>query len=159
MKFNTLVITAATVAAAALLSPSASYYVSAQEQGTTVSGDCPTNVADPIKDTCGAIVSIAKFPSCINSANEYCRCDGLGDLNCGPLPTAVPMPTASILKDNGDEDSLDDGDSEDFIVYAGIGAGSDGVVKTSGGNAATATIALSIVAAVSMIGGTTVDLI
>ena len=147
MKFNTLVITAATVAAAALLSPSASYYVSAQEQGTTVSGDCPTNVADPIKDTCGAIVSIAKFPSCINSANEYCRCDGDFVLNCGPMPTAPP---ASILKGNGDGD--------DFIVYAGVGA-VDGVVKTSGGNAATATIALSIVAAVSMIGGTTVDLI
>ena len=147
MKFNTLVITTATVAAAALLSPSASYYVSAQEQGTTVSGDCPTNVADPIKDTCGAIVSIAKFPSCINGANEYCRCDGDFVLNCGPMPTAPP---ASILKGNGDGD--------DFIVYAGVGA-VDGVVKTSGGNAATATIALSIVAAVSMIGGTTVDLI
>ncbi|OEU07756.1 hypothetical protein FRACYDRAFT_250782 [Fragilariopsis cylindrus CCMP1102] len=130
MKFNTLVITAATVAAAALLSPSASYYVSAQVP------PCPTDVSNLETDT----------------SNEFCMCDKSGKLNCDADRgfQCGPVSDPSILKGN------DDGDG-DFIVYAGIGA-VDGVVKTSGGNAATATIALSIVAAVSMIGSTTVDL-
>ena len=154
MKFNTLVITAATVAAAALLSPSASYYVSAQVP------PCPTDVSNLETDTCGAIDSLSSFPSCCNYsdvANEFCMCDKSGKLNCDADRgfQCGPVSDPSILKGNDDGDGDDDG----FIVYAGIGAGSDGVVKTSGGNAATATIALSIVAAVSMIGGTTVDLI
>ena len=156
MKFNTLVITAATVAAAALLSPSASYYASAQA-GTTVSGPCP-EVADALNDTCGAIKSDATFPSCCNAAKEYCRCYKDGTLKCGPDPS--PTQTCSlamnnILKDTGDEDSLDDVDVGGVVDGAENGSGGSG----GGGNAAKATIALSIVAAVSVIGVTTVDLI
>jgi hypothetical protein len=135
MKFSTFVITAA----AALLINNG---VSAQ---TTVSGACPI-LSNPTTDTCKAIVSDSKFPSCCNASKQYCRCDGSGTLSCGADPSDSQSCSNVFAKENGE-------DGVDGVVVVAV------VDESSGGNNnAAGTIALSIVAAASII-GVTVDLI
>lgn len=132
MKFTAFVITAAT--AVALLSPMSG-----------VSGMCPEG-SNANGESCDALRSVndAIWPSCCDSAAEYCRCGADNIMVCGPDPSVghncATTGIVNVSKENNDNESTID---------------IDGFVIKSGGSSAN--IALSIVAAASI--GVTVALI